>query len=530
MHGLADQRCQRHALPPGQCTTTDLLLLPTWSSLCGLGTPCPLCHEPRQPAHAHGGLATLLPWAARFTTQPSGKLRPSAWKRPHRNVLHLQPRWIQRRWRTLTPHTPCAGQASSPTDPSHACTCHTSRRPAPLAHAPCPTVLYTNDAAGAASERAGRPGCNVGCRNACLCTCTCCAGAWSAAAPGPLIPGLFQSSRGYAERAPSGSPSGRPTPTGSAWHVYKLLLIRALLLNTSCCEKRLPLPGLRENIVASWQRRRTFALGLRYSKVGMPLPAVALAAAAAHGRLLGRLFRLGAAPRAINILHTTPQLAVRCRASAAKGLTSVAAAAAPAADSAAAAPEHTDRPYVDGSLAEDDSDVGSSAAALNDLPRRLGAEAAEASRTGAFQRLPMVAPSKELLESALRRAARVPYNKKLKNEAQKAKNRWAQKQWGEIEQSRHVAFCKACMQQRDAKRLAHDGQPAAGSACCLAHAGRPECRGIAEHLHWPNAPAHPSHVIPPQGCTRARHADEGAVCSSRGIHQGLPSPVTPASL
>lgn len=59
------------------------------------------------------------------------------------------------------------------------------------------------------------------------------------------------------------------------------------------------------------------------------------------------------------------------------------------------------------------------------LPRKLGSEAAEAGGTGAFQRLPMVAPSKELLDSAVRRAARVPYNKKLKNEAQKAKNRAA---------------------------------------------------------------------------------------------------------
>lgn len=59
------------------------------------------------------------------------------------------------------------------------------------------------------------------------------------------------------------------------------------------------------------------------------------------------------------------------------------------------------------------------------LPRKLGTEAAGASSTGAFQRLPMVAPSKELLDSAVRRAARVPYNKKLKNEAQKAKNRRA---------------------------------------------------------------------------------------------------------
>lgn len=51
------------------------------------------------------------------------------------------------------------------------------------------------------------------------------------------------------------------------------------------------------------------------------------------------------------------------------------------------------------------------------------AEQGEAGRTGAFQKLPMVSPAKELLDSALRRAARVGPNKKLKNEAQKARNR-----------------------------------------------------------------------------------------------------------
>lgn len=44
-------------------------------------------------------------------------------------------------------------------------------------------------------------------------------------------------------------------------------------------------------------------------------------------------------------------------------------------------------------------------------------------RTGAFQKLPMVSPARELLDSALRRAARVGPNKKLKNEAHKARNR-----------------------------------------------------------------------------------------------------------
>lgn len=62
------------------------------------------------------------------------------------------------------------------------------------------------------------------------------------------------------------------------------------------------------------------------------------------------------------------------------------------------------------------------------LPGALGiaapaTEEAACSRTGAFQRLPMVSPAKELLDSALRRAARVQPNRKLRNEAQKAKNR-----------------------------------------------------------------------------------------------------------
>ncbi len=45
--------------------------------------------------------------------------------------------------------------------------------------------------------------------------------------------------------------------------------------------------------------------------------------------------------------------------------------------------------------------------------------------TGAFQRLPMVSPSKEIIESALKRAERVGGNKKLKNEGARAKNRAA---------------------------------------------------------------------------------------------------------
>jgi hypothetical protein len=43
--------------------------------------------------------------------------------------------------------------------------------------------------------------------------------------------------------------------------------------------------------------------------------------------------------------------------------------------------------------------------------------------TGAFARLPMVPVSTEIIESALKRAGRIAANKKLKNEAQKARSR-----------------------------------------------------------------------------------------------------------
>ncbi len=45
--------------------------------------------------------------------------------------------------------------------------------------------------------------------------------------------------------------------------------------------------------------------------------------------------------------------------------------------------------------------------------------------TGAFQKLPMVSPSYEIIETALKRADRVGYNKKLKNDGARAKNRAA---------------------------------------------------------------------------------------------------------
>lgn len=62
---------------------------------------------------------------------------------------------------------------------------------------------------------------------------------------------------------------------------------------------------------------------------------------------------------------------------------------------------------------------------INEGPSTTAPAAAPKRHTGAFQRLPMVAPSKEIIESALRRAERVGGNKKLKNEAARAKNRAA---------------------------------------------------------------------------------------------------------
>lgn len=45
--------------------------------------------------------------------------------------------------------------------------------------------------------------------------------------------------------------------------------------------------------------------------------------------------------------------------------------------------------------------------------------------TGAFQKLPMVSPAHELIETAIKRSDRVGYNKKLKNDGARAKNRAA---------------------------------------------------------------------------------------------------------
>ena len=53
------------------------------------------------------------------------------------------------------------------------------------------------------------------------------------------------------------------------------------------------------------------------------------------------------------------------------------------------------------------------------------ASTADRESTGAFARLPMVPVSSELIESALKRAAKVTGSKKVKNEAQKARSRQA---------------------------------------------------------------------------------------------------------
>ena len=64
----------------------------------------------------------------------------------------------------------------------------------------------------------------------------------------------------------------------------------------------------------------------------------------------------------------------------------------------------------------------------NDEPSTAGVaqvDTHQGKQTGAFQSFPMVSPSYELIESALRRSDRVGYNKKLKNEGARAKNRAA---------------------------------------------------------------------------------------------------------
>lgn len=141
----------------------------------------------------------------------------------------------------------------------------------------------------------------------------------------------------------------------------------------------------------------------------------------ARVHMLGRLFRLAAAcpSPASHMLPAYQRAPLRCWAAASSaadlGSRQLGSSAVPA--DAAVAMSSAALPL---GPAEEQPSEGEGAPGL---PRKLGSEAAEAGGTGAFQRLPMVAPSKELLESAVRRAARVPYNKKLKNEAQKAKNR-----------------------------------------------------------------------------------------------------------
>lgn len=153
---------------------------------------------------------------------------------------------------------------------------------------------------------------------------------------------------------------------------------------------------------------------------------------AAPTRLLGRLFRLAASPPAAHCPSILPVYQRRTQrgwaaaASSAAGLDGGSGAAA-----ATAAPAPAPAPAPAAAAAVDPLDVldegfdsgDDDGEALLVLPRKLGTEAVGASGTGAFQRLPMVSPSKELLDSALRRAQRTPYNKKLRNEAQKAKNR-----------------------------------------------------------------------------------------------------------
>jgi nucleolar GTP-binding protein len=99
-----------------------------------------------------------------------------------------------------------------------------------------------------------------------------------------------------------------------------------------------------------------------------------------------------------------------------------AAAAAPAASAGGAqlagapAPADLVTPF-DPDASDDDAPLPPPPAPAR-APRRLPT-------TGAFQRLPLVAPSRELIDSALRRASRTPGSAKLRNEAARARNRAA---------------------------------------------------------------------------------------------------------
>lgn len=226
----------------------------------------------------------------------------------------------------------------------------------------------------------------------------------------------------------------------------------------------------------------------------MPLQAVALAAAAAQGRLLGRLLRLGA-PQAAGTLPAYHPRRLRSAVAAASrngGAGGGGVAAAAAAD--APLELELDEELKCGLEASFEDDL--EATVLDVLPRKLGIEVEGASRTGAFQRLPMVSPSKELLQSAVRRAERTPYNKKIKNEAQKSKNR-----------------CGGTSPGQAARRSIwwHRRAGASSEHCPAVFRRRPATRRTP-------MPA----PRPPQGRARTGHPDEGAVRAAGRLHQGLP--------
>ena len=146
-------------------------------------------------------------------------------------------------------------------------------------------------------------------------------------------------------------------------------------------------------------------------------------AAAVPSRLLGRLVRLAASPPAA---CRGPSMLSMYQRRSQRGQAAASSASGLSGGGAAAATHGVQAPALQPELLDDhgglsDDNAGDEQPLL--MPRKLGAEAQGASETGAFQRLPMVSPSKELLDSAVRRAQRTPYNKKLRNEAQKAKNR-----------------------------------------------------------------------------------------------------------
>jgi nucleolar GTP-binding protein len=128
----------------------------------------------------------------------------------------------------------------------------------------------------------------------------------------------------------------------------------------------------------------------------------------------------------LNGIPTCQTLISRCEAGGNKRSASTATAAA-ATDNGPAplAPEDIVEDMNEELLSSSSELFTESSQIEEEHPRQAPTSPPRATSTGAFQRLPMVSPSREIIESAVRRAERVGGNKKLKNEAARAKNRAA---------------------------------------------------------------------------------------------------------